>query len=98
SWYALPQSPQLFKQILMVAGYERYVQIVRCFRDEDPRADRQAEFTQLDLEMSFVDQDDVLDMIEGLMRRIWKDVLNVDVPPIPRMTYAEAMDRFGIDR
>lgn len=98
SWYALPQSPQLFKQILMVAGYERYVQIVRCFRDEDPRADRQAEFTQLDLEMSFVDQDEVLDVVEGLMRRIWKEILNVDVPPLARMTYAEAMDRFGIDR
>jgi len=97
-WYALPQSPQLFKQILMVAGYERYVQIVRCFRDEDPRADRQAEFTQLDLEMSFVDQDEVLDVVEGLMRRIWKEILNVDVPPLQRMTYAEAMDRFGIDR
>ncbi|MEX2215099.1 MAG: aspartate--tRNA ligase [Phycisphaeraceae bacterium] len=99
SFYALPQSPQLFKQILMVAGMERYVQIVRCFRDEDPRADRQAEFTQLDLEMSFVDQDDVLNMVEGLMRRIWKQVLDVDVPnPIPRMSYAESMSRFGSDR
>ncbi|MCC7192857.1 MAG: aspartate--tRNA ligase [Phycisphaeraceae bacterium] len=98
AWYALPQSPQLFKQILMVAGCERYVQIVRCFRDEDPRADRQAEFTQLDLEMSFVDQEEVLDIVEGLMRRIWKEILNVEVPPLARMTYAEAMDRFGIDR
>ncbi|MCX5660608.1 MAG: aspartate--tRNA ligase [Planctomycetota bacterium] len=98
-FYALPQSPQLFKQILMMSGFERYMQIVRCFRDEDPRADRQAEFTQLDLEMSFVDRDDVLNIIEGLVRRIWKEVLNVDVPnPIQRMGYAEAMDRFGSDR
>lgn len=98
SFYALPQSPQLFKQILMVAGSERYFQIVRCFRDEDPRADRQAEFTQLDLEMSFVDQDDVLAMIEGLLRRIWKEILDVDVPPIDRMPYAVAMDKYGSDR
>lgn len=98
SFYALPQSPQLFKQILMVAGAERYVQIVRCFRDEDPRADRQAEFTQLDLEMSFVDQDDVLAMIEGLLRRIWKEILGVEVPPIARMPYAVAMDKYGSDR
>ncbi|MBI1368945.1 MAG: aspartate--tRNA ligase [Planctomycetes bacterium] len=97
-FYALPQSPQLFKQILMVAGMERYVQIVRCFRDEDPRADRQAEFTQLDLEMSFVEQQDVMDMIEGLVRRIWKQILDIEVPPLSRMTYAEAMDRFGSDR
>ncbi len=97
-FYALPQSPQLFKQILMVGGIERYVQIVRCFRDEDPRADRQAEFTQLDLEMSFVDQDDVMDMVEGLMRRLWKEVLDIDVPSIQKMAYAEAMDRFGSDR
>ena len=98
SFYALPQSPQLFKQILMVAGCERYMQIVRCFRDEDPRADRQAEFTQLDLEMSFIDQDEVIELVSGLARRVWKEVLDVDVPEIPRMTYAEAMNRFGSDR
>jgi aspartyl-tRNA synthetase len=98
SFYALPQSPQLFKQILMIAGVEKYIQIVRCFRDEDPRADRQAEFTQLDLEMSFVEQDDVLAVIEGLMRCLWKEVLDLEIPPIERMTYAESMTRFGTDR
>ncbi len=99
AFYALPQSPQLFKQILMVAGCERYVQIVRCFRDEDPRADRQAEFTQLDLEMSFVEQQDVMNVVEGCLRRVWKTVLDIELPnPIMRMTYAQAMDQYGSDR
>ena len=98
-FYALPQSPQLFKQILMVAGLERYFQIARCFRDEDPRADRQAEFTQLDIEMSFVEPEDVMTICEGMMRRLWKQVLDVDVPEqILRMPYAEAISRFGSDR
>ena len=97
-FYALPQSPQLFKQILMVAGLEKYMQIVRCFRDEDPRADRQAEFTQLDLEMSFIDPDDIMTVCEGLMKRIWKDILDIDVPQVTRMCYDEAMNRYGTDR
>lgn len=99
SFYALPQSPQLFKQILMVAGCERYFQIVRCFRDEDPRADRQAEFTQIDVEMSFVESDDVMTMNEELIRRVFKAILNVDIPnPVRRMTYAQAVGEYGIDR
>jgi len=98
SFYALPQSPQLFKQVLMSAGVDKYFQIVRCFRDEDPRADRQAEFTQLDLEMSFVDEDDVMNCVEGMVRDIWKQVLDVDVPKIDRMPYHEAVSRYGSDR
>lgn len=97
-FYALPQSPQLFKQILMAGGVERYVQIARCFRDEDPRADRQAEFTQLDLEMSFVETQDVMEITEGLVRRIWKQILDVDVPTIPHISWAEAMSKYGNDR
>ncbi|MGL4594970.1 MAG: aspartate--tRNA ligase [Thermoguttaceae bacterium] len=97
-FYALPQSPQLYKQILMIAGYDRYIQIARCFRDEDLRADRQPEFTQLDLEMSFVDMEDILEMISGLIVRLMKDVLGRDMAlPIPRLSYQEAMERFGHD-
>src|SRR3954465_5153607 len=99
SFYALPQSPQLFKQLLMVGGCDKYMQIVRCFRDEDPRADRQAEFTQLDVEMSFIDRENIIDVMEGLLRRIWKENLNVEVPdPIPHIEHDEAMRRFGSDR
>jgi aspartyl-tRNA synthetase len=97
-FYALPQSPQLYKQILMVAGYDRYVQVARCFRDEDLRADRQPEFTQLDLEMSFVDAEDIIGVINGLVARLAKQELGLDVKlPLPRMTYDEAMERFGHD-
>ena len=99
SWYALPQSPQLFKQLLMVAGMERYYQIARCFRDEDFRADRQPEFTQLDIEMSFIDQADIIAVAEDILVKIWKETLGYTIPtPIPHMTYADAMNRYGSDK
>jgi aspartyl-tRNA synthetase len=98
SFFALPQSPQLYKQILMMAGYDRYVQVARCFRDEDLRADRQPEFTQLDVEMSFVEAEDIMNIIDGLVARLAKDILGLELSlPLPRMTYDEAMERYGHD-
>jgi len=98
-FYALPQSPQIYKQLLMVSGFERYYQIVKCFRDEDLRADRQMEFTQIDVEMSFVDEEDIYAIMEGMMKKVFKDVLNVDlVTPFPRLTFNESMDKYGTDK
>ncbi len=99
SFYGLPQSPQLFKQLLMCSGYDRYFQIARCFRDEDLRADSQPEFTQIDMELSFVDVDDVIDVNERFLKHLFKEVLDVDVElPFKRMPWQEAMDRFGSDK
>ncbi|MDD4243335.1 MAG: aspartate--tRNA ligase [Bacilli bacterium] len=99
SFYALPQSPQMYKQLLMIAGLEKYYQLVKCFRDEDLRADRQLEFTQVDIEMSFIDEEDIQEVVEGMLKRVWKDTLNIDIPtPFPRITYHEAINKYGTDK